>query len=145
MILVSHDRRLIETTADRLWLVAGGGVQPFDGDLEDYRRFLLSGEETPAREEAAPKRSKEEARRESAEVELRQGLVDRVAGEAEPAPLAPRFGLAHFELQELLQDLGSRELLRQGAIEGGAELLGCGGEAEIGQALPQAPPQAGPE
>src|SRR5205814_4030409 len=59
VILVSHDRRLIETTADRLWLVAGGGVQPFYGDLEDYRRFLLSGEETPAREEAAPKRSKE--------------------------------------------------------------------------------------
>jgi len=67
VILVSHDRRLIETTADRLWLVANGGVQPFDGDLEDYRRFLLSGEEVRSREEPAPKHSKEEARRGAAE------------------------------------------------------------------------------
>jgi ATP-binding cassette subfamily F protein 3 len=67
VILVSHDRRLIETTADRLWLVAHGRVQPFDGDLEDYRRFLLSGEEAQSREEPAPKHSKEEARRDSAE------------------------------------------------------------------------------
>ncbi|TCT11368.1 ATP-binding cassette subfamily F protein 3 [Tepidamorphus gemmatus] len=44
VILISHDRHLIETTADRLWLVAGGTVRPYDGDLEDYRRLVLSGE-----------------------------------------------------------------------------------------------------
>ena len=48
VILVSHDRRLLEATADRLLLVAGGRVEPFDGDLDDYRRFLLSGDERPA-------------------------------------------------------------------------------------------------
>ena len=47
VILVSHDRRLLEATADRLLLVAGGRVEPFDGDLDDYRRFLLSGNERP--------------------------------------------------------------------------------------------------
>jgi ATP-binding cassette subfamily F protein 3 len=79
VILVSHDRRLIETTADRLWLVANGGVHPFDGDLEDYRRFLLSGEEPQPREEAAPKRSKEDARRESAERRLKlKPLRDKI-------------------------------------------------------------------
>jgi len=69
VILISHDRRLIESTMDRLVLVANGVVEPFDGDLEDYRRFLLSGESSPSpREEApAPKISKEDARRESAE------------------------------------------------------------------------------
>ena len=69
VILVSHDRRLLESTADRLWLVADGGVHPFDGDLDDYRRFLLSGENAPSRREEppAPKLSKEDARRESAE------------------------------------------------------------------------------
>ncbi len=41
VILISHDPHLIELTADRLILVADGGVQPYDGDLEDYRRFLL--------------------------------------------------------------------------------------------------------
>ncbi len=39
VILVSHDRRLLEATADRLFLVADGKVEPFDGDLDDYRRF----------------------------------------------------------------------------------------------------------
>jgi ATP-binding cassette subfamily F protein 3 len=68
VILVSHDRRLIEATMDRLFLVADGGVHPFDGDLDDYRRFLLSGDSTPTRrEEPAPKISKEDARREAAE------------------------------------------------------------------------------
>ena len=37
VILVSHDRRLIEATADRLLFVADGTVKPFDGDLDDYR------------------------------------------------------------------------------------------------------------
>jgi ATP-binding cassette subfamily F protein 3 len=45
VILVSHDRFLIEACADRLWLVADGTVQNFDGDMDDYRRFVLSGGE----------------------------------------------------------------------------------------------------
>lgn len=44
VILVSHDRRLIESTADTLLLVADGTVRPFDGDLDDYKTFLLSGD-----------------------------------------------------------------------------------------------------
>jgi ATP-binding cassette subfamily F protein 3 len=41
VILISHDPHLIELTADNLWLVGNGGVQPFDGDLAAYRRLLL--------------------------------------------------------------------------------------------------------
>jgi ATP-binding cassette subfamily F protein 3 len=67
VILVSHDRRLIEATMERLLLVADGKVEPFDGDLDDYRRFLLSGENVPTRrEEPVPKVTKEDARREAA-------------------------------------------------------------------------------
>jgi ATP-binding cassette subfamily F protein 3 len=66
VVLVSHDRRLIEATADRLLLVANGEVRPFDGDLDDYRKFLLSGDATPARE-ADPRTSKDSVRRDSAE------------------------------------------------------------------------------
>ena len=42
IILVSHDRYLLDACADRLWLVADGKVTPFDGDLDDYRRRVLS-------------------------------------------------------------------------------------------------------
>ncbi len=72
VILVSHDRRLIEATADRLLLVADGHVTPFDGDLDDYRKFLLSGDNAPTQRDLArrapePKAKKEEARRSNAE------------------------------------------------------------------------------
>jgi len=69
VVLVSHDRRLIESTADRLLLVANGEVNPFEGDLDDYRRFLLQADEPPEAEKAAPApvKSKDELRREAAE------------------------------------------------------------------------------
>ena len=41
VILVSHDQYLLEACADRLWLVADGTVKTFDGDMTDYRRFVL--------------------------------------------------------------------------------------------------------
>ncbi len=40
VIVISHDRHLIESCADRLWLAADGTVRAFDGDLEDYRRLV---------------------------------------------------------------------------------------------------------
>ncbi|KQZ62975.1 glycosyl transferase family 1 [Rhizobium sp. Root149] len=42
VILISHDRHLLEATVDRLWLVNGGTVAPFDGDLEDYRSIVVA-------------------------------------------------------------------------------------------------------
>jgi ATP-binding cassette subfamily F protein 3 len=44
VIMVSHDRYLIEACAERLWVVAGGTVTSYDGDLEDYRRLVLSSD-----------------------------------------------------------------------------------------------------
>ncbi|MGI6245064.1 MAG: ABC-F family ATP-binding cassette domain-containing protein [Pseudochelatococcus sp.] len=44
VVLVSHDRFLIEACADRLWLVGVGSVKPYDGDMDDYRRLVLAGD-----------------------------------------------------------------------------------------------------
>jgi ATP-binding cassette subfamily F protein 3 len=41
VILITHDRSLIELVADRLWLTADGCIKPFAGDLDDYARFVL--------------------------------------------------------------------------------------------------------
>ncbi len=80
VVLVSHDRRLIEATADRLLLVANGRVAPFDGDLDDYRRFLLANEPIPVTHTASEvKQSKEDVRRESAERRRRlKPLKDKI-------------------------------------------------------------------
>jgi ATP-binding cassette subfamily F protein 3 len=45
VVLVSHDMHLLGLVADRLWLVKGGAVTPYTGDLEEYRRQLLAGDE----------------------------------------------------------------------------------------------------
>jgi ATP-binding cassette subfamily F protein 3 len=41
VVLITHDRSLIELVADRLWLAAEGHVRPFAGDMDDYARFVL--------------------------------------------------------------------------------------------------------
>ena len=51
VMLVSHDRALLRSVCDEFWMVSRGGVEPFDGDLDDYQRYLLD-EAKRQREEA---------------------------------------------------------------------------------------------
>ena len=56
VILVSHDRHLLESCADRLWLVDEGTVREFDGDLDDYKALVLgNAPKTARRREPSPK------------------------------------------------------------------------------------------
>jgi ATP-binding cassette subfamily F protein 3 len=97
VILVSHDRYLLEACADRLWLVAGGAVAPFDGDLDDYRTLVLSkarddrGDDAPKADE---RRSRTEARRAAAEKR------------AELAPLKRRIATVETEMGKLGKRIG---------------------------------------
>jgi len=92
VVLVSHDRRLIESTADRLLLVANGTVNPFEGDLDDYRQFLLARDDEKAPIGKPDKFSKANARRDAADkrkvlkplkekVELEERQVEALAAE----------------------------------------------------------------
>ena len=49
VMLVSHDRALLREVCDEFWLVAGGAVKPFDGDLDDYQQWLLEQSREAAR------------------------------------------------------------------------------------------------
>jgi ATP-binding cassette subfamily F protein 3 len=51
VVLVSHDRHLLSATCEDLWLVAGGACAPFDGDLDDYARWLSAREKGEPRAE----------------------------------------------------------------------------------------------
>jgi ATP-binding cassette, subfamily F, member 3 len=53
VVLVSHDRHLINSVADTLLLVAHGKLKPFDGDLDDYQKWLQSRGKTPRAEVGA--------------------------------------------------------------------------------------------
>ena len=52
VMLVSHDRALLRAVCDEFWMVSRGGIAPFDGDLDDYQRYLLD-ESKRLRAEAA--------------------------------------------------------------------------------------------
>ena len=41
VMLVSHDRAMLRSVCDEFWLISRGGIEPFDGDLDDYQRYLL--------------------------------------------------------------------------------------------------------
>ena len=55
VLLVSHDRALLREVCDEFWLVTRGGVEPFDGDLDDYQRWLLEVSRAVARGQELPK------------------------------------------------------------------------------------------
>ncbi|MEJ5142963.1 ABC-F family ATP-binding cassette domain-containing protein [Gluconobacter albidus] len=62
VILITHDRSLMELVADRLWLAADNQIVPFDGDMDDYAKFVIErakgGTSAPSQKAAKEKRSK---------------------------------------------------------------------------------------
>ncbi len=54
VMLVSHDRSLLREICDEFWLITSGGVLPFDGDLDDYQKWLLDVSRANARGLPAP-------------------------------------------------------------------------------------------
>ncbi|MGA0610992.1 ABC-F family ATP-binding cassette domain-containing protein [Caldimonas sp. KR1-144] len=78
VMLVSHDRALLREVCDEFWLVSGGGVRDFDGDLDDYQRWLLEQAKEQARTYAQAQRS------------MPEPVAPVAAPVAAPAPAAPQ-------------------------------------------------------
>ncbi|MER2607217.1 MAG: ABC-F family ATP-binding cassette domain-containing protein [Siculibacillus sp.] len=98
VILISHDRHLVEATADRLLVVRGGGVDEFDGDLDDYRREVLEG----------PSGAKSDARDVDGEAGRVSALDRRRAAAAlreQLAPLRKKIKDAEAKIEKLQKDL----------------------------------------
>ena len=81
LVVVSHDRHLIKTVADTLWLVADGKLQVFDGDLDDYQQWLKDRAKTeqaglkPKSANKTPRDSLAQLRRELEQIECRIAAV----------------------------------------------------------------------
>jgi ATP-binding cassette, subfamily F, member 3 len=119
VVIISHDWHLLSLTADRLWLVADGTARPWEGDLADYRRYLLerrAATDEPAVEEREGVDVKRAARRDGAE--RRQTL----------APLRRTLRAAEQRLAEITERKAKidRQL---------ADPLTYGGDAPLGELL----------
>jgi ATP-binding cassette subfamily F protein 3 len=85
VLLISHDRHLVAACVDRLWIVEGGDVKSFDGDLEDYKKHLLqirAGERAQKRG-GAKQDNKKLARKAAAEARKKIAPLKRAVEKAE--------------------------------------------------------------
>jgi ATP-binding cassette, subfamily F, member 3 len=109
VIMVSHDRYLIGACADRLWVVADRTVTNYDGDLDDYRRTVLStrGAKLASRERAAERGARSEANS-SPPKQRRIPVKQRIAdAEAEMARISEI--IAKIDAALALPDLFTRD------------------------------------
>ena len=79
VMLVSHDRALLRAVCDEFWMVSQGGVAPFDGDLDDYQKYLLDH----------AKRQREEAKKSGSTVPV-PAAAAVAASVTSPAPYATK-------------------------------------------------------
>jgi len=84
VVLVSHDMHLLSLVADRLWLVKGGRVTPYDDDLDTYRSQLLSGDkpttQAPSDKPKIKKASRDEILALRAEVRKCEDRLEKLMG-----------------------------------------------------------------
>ncbi|MEM8813252.1 MAG: ATP-binding cassette domain-containing protein [Pseudomonadota bacterium] len=99
VILISHDRHLVNACAERLWLVDKSTVKPFDGDLEDYRRLVLRKETRP--------RAKKEAGAANGETTGQDRRKNAAERRAEQAPLRKEIKLLERKLENLHDQLST--------------------------------------
>ena len=101
VILITHDRYLIDAAADRLWLVADGTVKPFDGDIDDYRQMVLAPERANGTEAAEgptrTSRSPGDDRRRAAERRAELAPLRRLIKDAETAMERHQREMADFD------------------------------------------------
>jgi ATP-binding cassette subfamily F protein 3 len=117
VVLVSHDRHMLEMTADRLVLVDNGTAKEFDGTLDDYIAFVLAGDKQPEPKAKKPKgkaidRDADKARRKrirDLEADIASLTTDRNAIDRamfDPKTAEPRFAkLAMSDLMKRRADL----------------------------------------
>ncbi|OUD12325.1 ATP-binding cassette domain-containing protein [Thioflexithrix psekupsensis] len=80
LVVVSHDRHLLRTTTDQLWLIAQNAVKPFEGDLEDYKQWLLAhrAAERAEKSQNSPVVTKEEKKQLNTQRQQRKPLQNRL-------------------------------------------------------------------
>ena len=93
VLLVSHDRHLLRTTVDDFWIVADGRVTEFDGDLEDYRSWLLQ------------RSSDQRAEARQAEANAASSTVDRKAQRRQEAEERQRLSALKKPIEKELQQI----------------------------------------
>jgi ATP-binding cassette subfamily F protein 3 len=149
VMLVSHDRALLREVCDEFWLVSGGTLAPFDGDLDDYQRWLLEqsraaaralrseASEEPATESEAPSRTPVRAGSQPRAVERKAAAAARQQRADAAKPLKRelnlvdnRLGVLFAERDKLEAEAAEPALDVEQRAENGRRLKAVGVEIE---------------
>jgi len=97
VMLVSHDRALLRAVCDEFWMVGRGKVEPFDGDLDDYQKYLL--EESKRLREAAKNAARDSSvTTQMPEVEIAKPVIVAVTS---PVPVSNKASVSSAEQRKL--------------------------------------------
>jgi ATP-binding cassette, subfamily F, member 3 len=106
VLIISHDRHLIEATVDRLWIADKGTISEYEGDLDDYQRDITGGERARKKSKGARPPAKPELTPASARKTERKA---EAALRAEVAPLRKNIAQAEAMITRLDRDIGRVE------------------------------------
>jgi ATP-binding cassette subfamily F protein 3 len=110
VMLVSHDRALLRAVCDEFWLVSRGGIAPFDGDLDDYQRYLL--DMAKQSREAQRQEQRDQARGAAPTVAM---PAPKATAPAPQAPVAAPSSAATRSPEQRRQDAQRRQQLAEQA------------------------------
>lgn len=116
VLLITHDIYLAEGTADELWLVKDGQAKPYDGDLSDYRKLVMSADRSTVKapvvavSKPAPKIDKTEARQKAAEARKAAAPLKKQVDAAEKRLEKANAEIARIEAKMLVSGLTSDQM-----------------------------------
>ncbi len=117
VILISHDRHLIEATADRLWLVEQGTVRVYEGDIDSYRAQLLAARGVGKSRKAAETSTSPSSQPERSRQSRQQARRSKAEKRAQLAPMRKRLKAVEQRSEQLSAKIaGLDALLADGAI-----------------------------
>ena len=110
VLLISHDRNLLEAVVDRLWCAEKGTISRFDGSLEDYKQLQLEGEKHNKKQKISAKPSQHDIRRAAAEARAKLAPMRK-----ELKQIEKQIETANSRLKSIDQELSDPNLFARDA------------------------------
>ena len=105
VVIISHDRNLLESVVDRLWVVKDGTVNPYEGSLEDYRKEQLETDRSARRVKNKPLPIAKQNRKDAADARKRLAPLKRKVEAIEKKIANQKSKLADIDQQLSVTDL----------------------------------------
>lgn len=109
VLLISHDRNLLESVVDRLWCADKGTIERFDGSLEDYKQIQLDGDKADKKKKVSTKPTPQDIRRAAAEARAKLAPLRKELKQLESIIEKARVRIAKIDIDLAAPNLFTRD------------------------------------